>query len=127
MQNKLLGSWRWVMWSGVSSKGSPGGPAWSVGIPRPNGGKAGTVTMYSSSGILSQEIGLTRRISRWIKKLTFDSNVFLEGLGLFVLEWCQPVLPVLSGVRTYIDEPGGHCFGVAQYKNVFCGFLSLGI
>ena len=28
--------------------------------------------------------------------------MFLEGLGLFVLEWCQRVLPVLSGVIGYI-------------------------
>ena len=34
------------------------------------------------------------------------SNI-LEGLGLFVLVWCQPVLPVLNGVRTYVNEPGG--------------------
>ena len=34
--------------------------------------------------------------------------MFSEGLGLFqVLEWCQRVLPALSCVRTYIDEPGG--------------------
>ena len=32
---------------------------------------------------------------------------FLEGLGPFVLKWCQTVLPVLSGVRIYINEPGG--------------------
>ena len=32
----------------------------------------------------------------------------------FALEWCQPVLPVLSGVRAYINEPGGHCFGVVR-------------
>ena len=52
------------------------------------------------------------------------SNVFLKGVGLFVLEWCQPVFPVLRGVRTYIDEPGGHCFGVLQYKNVFLGVFA---
>ena len=31
---------------------------------------------------------------------------FFGGLGLFILERCHTVLPVLSGVRTYIDEPG---------------------
>ena len=33
------------------------------------------------------------------------TNVFLEELGLFaaVLEWFQPALPVMNGVRTYFS------------------------
>ena len=51
--------------------------------------------------------------------------MFLEGLGLFVtvLEWCQPVLPVLSGVRTYINEPGG--IALVYCIIVICIFVGL--
>ena len=33
----------------------------------------------------------------------------MEALGFFgaVFKWCHPILPVLSNVRTYDDEPGG--------------------
>ena len=53
--------------------------------------------------------------------------VFFGGLGLFMLEWCYPVLPVLSGLRTYIDDPGGIAL---VYRNIimyFCGFVPLSV
>ena len=51
--------------------------------------------------------------------------MFLEGLGLFVLEWCHPVLPVLSAVRIYIDEPGGIVLVQGKINMYFCGFVPL--
>ena len=38
-----------------------------------------------------------------------------------MLKWCQPVLPVLSGARTYIDELGG--IALVQRNKVIHFFL----
>ena len=44
-----------------------------------------------------------------------------------MLEWCHPVLSVLSGVKTYMSQ--GHCFGAVQYSNMYfvwvCAFKHL--